>query len=141
MRSSPKGRRSFTSQHLHPAAFAAYLASYRVAFCAELSGRIVGGYVLRPNQPGRGSHVANATYLVSADARGHGVGKQLGEHSIAEARRVGFTAIQFNAVVSTNSGAITLWKKLGFDIIGVVPSGYRRGDGRFVDLLILHRKL
>jgi L-amino acid N-acyltransferase YncA len=124
---------------MSPQEFTAYIASYRVGFVAELSGRIVGGYVLRANQPGRGSHAANAAYLVSVDARGHGVGKQLGEHSIAEARRLGFTAIQFNAVVSTNAAAVKLWKKLGFESIGVVPGGFRRADGHFVDLLIMHR--
>jgi L-amino acid N-acyltransferase YncA len=120
---------------------AEYLKTYSTAFVATLDRRIVGGYVLRANQPGRGSHVANATYLVASHARGHGIGNMLGQHSLAEAKRLGFTAIQFNAVVSTNTSAVTLWKKLGFKIIGTVPLAFRHADGRCVDLEIMHRLL
>jgi len=120
---------------------AEYLDSYPTAFVATLDGRTVGGYVLRANQPGRGSHVANATYLVASHARGRGIGNMLGEHSLAEARRQGFKAIQFNAVASTNTSAITLWKQLGFKIIGTVPQAFRDADGRPVDLHIMHRLL
>ncbi|QEL14343.1 GNAT family N-acetyltransferase [Limnoglobus roseus] len=118
-----------------------YVRSFTAAFVAVLEGRVVGGYVLRPNHPGRGSHVANGTYMVDANTRGHGVGKLLGEHSLAEAKRLGFSAMQFNAVVSTNTGAVELWRKLGFAIIGTVPQGFRHADGRFVNLHILHRDL
>jgi L-amino acid N-acyltransferase YncA len=120
---------------------AEYLDSYPTAFVATLDERTVGGYVLRANQPGRGSHVANATYLVASHARGHGIGKVLGRHSLAEARRLGFTAIQFNAVVSTNTSAIRLWQKLGFKVIGTVPQAFDLQDGRHADLHIMHRFL
>jgi L-amino acid N-acyltransferase YncA len=120
---------------------AEYLDSYPTAFVATLDGRIVGGYVLRANQPGRGSHVANATYLVASHARGHGIGKMLGQHSLVEARRQGFKAIQFNAVVSTNTNAIKLWQKLGFKIIGTLPRAFRLEDKRHADLHIMHRLL
>lgn len=81
----------------------AYLDSYTAGgWTADLDGRVVGGYVLRPNQPGRGSHVCNATYVVDASVRGQKLGRQLGEHSLLTARQLGFVAMQFNAVVSTN---------------------------------------
>jgi GNAT superfamily N-acetyltransferase len=124
-----------------PQEMAEYLDTYLTTFVATLNGRVVGGYVLRANQPGHGSHVANATYLVASQARGHGIGKMLGEHSLMEARRRGFVAIQFNAVVSTNTGAVTLWQKLGFSIIGTVPNAFRHLDGRYVDFHIMHRPL
>ena len=126
----------FTPQQL-----AEYLDTYPTAFVVTLDRRVVGGYVLRANQPGRGSHVANATYLVASQTRGHGIGKTLAGHSLLEARRQGFTAIQFNAVVSTNTGAVTLWQKLGFKIIGTVPNAFRHVGGRYVDLHIMHRLL
>src|SRR5438067_7735757 len=101
----------FTTQQMRQ-----YVASYVAAYVAVRDGRVVGGYLLRPNQPGRGAHVANAAYLVAVDCRGRGVGRLLGEHSLREAKRVGFTAMQFNAVVSTNDGAVTLWRHLGFSV-------------------------
>lgn len=119
----------------------AYLKQYVAAFVAEVNGEVAGGYVLRPNQPGRGGHVCNATYLVSKAARGHRLGRTLGEHSLVEARALGFTAMQFNAVVATNAAAVRLWRSLGFGVIGTVPGGFRRGDGAFADLLVMHRML
>ena len=80
---------------------------------AESDGRLVGAYTVRRNQPGRGAHVATASYLVDAAARGQGVGRLLGEHSIERARALGFAAIQFNFVVSTNLAAVRLWQALG----------------------------
>jgi GNAT superfamily N-acetyltransferase len=124
-----------------PEQMRAYVAGYTAGFVAEHDGRIVGGYVLRPNQPGRGAHVANATYLVSPNARGLGIGRLLGEHSIAEARRMGFTAMQFNAVVATNARAVALWRRLGFEVIGTSPAAFRLADGSFADLHIMHRWL
>lgn len=108
---------------------------------AELDGRVVGGYVLRPNQPGRGSHVCNATYVVDASVRGQKLGRRLGEHSLATAKEIGFTAMQFNAVVSTNGAAVNLWTSLGFQTVGTVPDGFRRADGSCVALYIMYRAL
>jgi L-amino acid N-acyltransferase YncA len=104
-------------------------------------GLIVGAYVLRPNQPGLGAHVANGAYMVSPDARGQGVGRMLGEHSIAEARRLGFRAMQFNAVVSTNEPAVKLWKKIGFRIVATLPGAFRHSKHGFVDLYVMFREL
>jgi L-amino acid N-acyltransferase YncA len=108
---------------------------------AEREGDIVGTYIVRPNQPGLGSHVANAGYMVRPDAFGAGIGAALCEHSLAEARAAGYRAMQFNAVVSTNTRAVALWERFGFRIIGTVPEGFRHARLGYVDLLIMHRKL
>src|SRR5947208_15945409 len=77
-------------------------------YVAESRGRILGTYILRPNQSGGGSHVANAAFMVAPDARGQGIGRAMGEHCLSEARRLGFRAMQFNFVVSTNDSAVRL---------------------------------
>jgi L-amino acid N-acyltransferase YncA len=108
---------------------------------AEREGDIVGTYLVKPNQPGLGAHVANAGYMVRPDAFGGGIGAALCEHSLAEARAAGYRAMQFNAVVSTNTRAVELWKRLGFRIIGTVPEGFRHARLGYVDLHIMHRTL
>ena len=110
-------------------------------FVAERDGRVLGCYVLRENRGGRGAHVANASYAVAEAARGQGVGKALGEHSLQEARRRGFRAMQFNFVVSTNSGAVALWRSLGFEIIGTSPAAFRHPRLGLVDAFVMHRLL
>lgn len=107
----------------------------------EEDGEIVGTYVLRANQRGLGSHVSNVGYMVRPGCRGRGIGWKLGEHSLEIARKRGFEAMQFNAVVSTNTRAVELWKRLGFSIIGTVPKGYRHQALGLVDLYIMHRFL
>src|SRR5688572_27785162 len=83
--------------------------------------RLVGSAKIGPNRPGPGSHVATASFMVAGDARGTGVGRALGEYAISWAREQGFAAMQFNAVVETNTAAVRLWRALGFQIIGTVP--------------------
>jgi L-amino acid N-acyltransferase YncA len=111
------------------------------AFVAELDGRVVGTYFVRPNQPGRGAHVANAGYLVADDARGRGVASALCAHSLETARRLGFQAMQFNFVVSTNAAALRVWEKHGFAVVGRLPRAFRHATLGFVDALVLHREL
>lgn len=103
--------------------------------------RVQGMYRLRPSQAGRGAHVASASYMVSAHAQGIGIGHLLGEHSIGEARRQGYLAMQFNYVVSTNSPAIHLWKRLGFSIVGTLPKAYRHRRLGYVDAYVMYRLL
>jgi L-amino acid N-acyltransferase YncA len=110
-------------------------------YIAENDGRVVGTYILRPNQPGPGSHVANAAYMVAKDARGLGVGQSMAEHSLAEARRLGFRAMQFNFVVSTNASAIHLWEQLGFKIVGTLPGAFRHPKAGYVDVYVMFRSL
>ena len=110
-------------------------------FVAVDNGHVLGTYILRKNQPGRGSHVANASYMVSPKARGKGLGSLMCQHSIEEARRLGFSAIQFNMVVSTNSAAISVWKKHGFDVVGTLPKVFRHETEGLVDAFVMHRFL
>src|SRR5437763_814525 len=98
-----------------------WMAPDGMTYIAEDDGAILGAYILKANHPGRASHVANASYIVDTAARGKGVGRLLGEHSITEAKAAGFLAMQFNIVVSSNKPAVELWKKLGFSIIGTTP--------------------
>jgi L-amino acid N-acyltransferase YncA len=110
-------------------------------FVALIDERIVGTYILKPNQEGLGRHVANAGYMVKPDCQGQGVGRAMCEHSLDEARRRGFTAMQFNLVVSTNEAAVALWKKLGFSIVGTLPKVFRHSRLGLVDAFVMHRFL
>jgi L-amino acid N-acyltransferase YncA len=102
---------------------------------------IVGTYILRPNQAGPGSHVANAAFMVASSARGQGIGRTMGEHCLGEARRLGFRAMQFNFVVSTNTSAIRLWEQLGFKIVGTLPGAFRHPEKGYVDVYVMFRSL
>jgi GNAT superfamily N-acetyltransferase len=110
-------------------------------FVAEREGRVVGTYILKPNQPGLGSHVANAAFMVLPLARGLGLGRRMGEHCLAEARRLGFLSMQFNFVVSTNEPAVRLWKQLGFTIVGTLPQAFRHPTLGRVDAYVMFRHL
>jgi len=123
------------------AALAYWFRSDTYTYVAESNGRIVGSYILKPNQPALGSHVANAGFMVSPSARGLGVGRRMGEHCLAEARRLGFRAMQFNFVVSTNEPAIRLWQQLGFRIVGTLPGAFRHSQRGFVDAYVMFRTL
>lgn len=104
-------------------------------------GRVVGTALLKPNQPGLGDHVANAGFMVDPTAAGRGVGRALGAAIIERAREAGYRAMQFNAVVATNSRAIALWTSLGFATIGRAPGAFRHVTEGDVDLLIMYRSL
>jgi L-amino acid N-acyltransferase YncA len=106
-------------------------------YVAESRGRVVGTYILKPNQPTLGSHIANAAFMVAPTARGLGVGRKMGEHCLSEARRLGFRAMQFNFVVSTNTSAIHLWQQLGFKIVGTLPGAFRHPEKGYVDVYVM----
>jgi L-amino acid N-acyltransferase YncA len=111
------------------------------ACVAENDRRVVGAYILKANQAGPGAHVANAAFMVAQDARGLGVGRKMAEHSLTEARRLGFRAMQFNFVVSTNASAIHLWQQLGFKIVGILPGAFRHPLAGYVDVYVMFRSL
>ncbi len=110
-------------------------------YIAEGEGEIVGTYILRPNQPGGGAHIANAAFMVAVHARGKGIGRAMGEHSLSEARRLGFRAMQFNFVVATNESAMRLWQQLGFKIVGTLPGAFRHPTKGYVDVYVMFRSL
>jgi ribosomal protein S18 acetylase RimI-like enzyme len=110
-------------------------------FVVEHDGDVLGCYMIKPNQPGLGDHVANAGYMVSPEARGHGIAAKMCEHSMQQARDAGFTAMQFNFVVSTNTAAVRLWQRLGFSIVGQVPGAFRHTVHGPTDIYVMHRTL
>jgi len=110
-------------------------------YVAERDGKVVGSYILRPNRPGLGNHVSNAGFMVAPAARRFGIGLAMGEHALAEARRLGYSAMQFNFVISTNETAVRLWKRLGFRIVGTLPGAFRHSRKGMVDAYVMYRLL
>ena len=110
-------------------------------FVAEQDRQVFGSYTLHANQAGCGSHVANAGFIVAQSARGQGIGRAMGAHCLAEARQLGFRAMQFNFVVSTNKSAVKLWQDLGMKIIGTLPGAFRHPRHGFVDVYVMFQTL
>jgi len=118
-----------------------WLSPRHHAFVACLDGEPVGTYVLRANHGGPGSHVANAGYIVKSGHRGKGVGSAMVGHSLETAREMGFLAMQFNLVLSTNERALHVYRKHGFEIVGTLPKAFRHPRHGLVDAYVLHRFL
>lgn len=110
-------------------------------YVAEIDGKVVATFWLRANQPGLGKHVGNAAYMVSPAAKGKGIGRQMALWSLDEALRLGFTAMQFNFVVKSNTVAVNLWKSIGFEIIGEIPNAFDHAENGLTNAYIMHRKL
>ncbi|MFC3495269.1 GNAT family N-acetyltransferase [Glycomyces rhizosphaerae] len=104
-------------------------------------GRVAGIAEIHPNQPGRGSHIANAGFMVDPTVRGKGLGRALGEAALARAKADGFTAMQFNAVVATNTRAVDLWHSLGFRTLAVLPETFRHPTLGLVGMHLMFREL
>lgn len=102
---------------------------------------VLGTAKMGPNHRGPAAHIANASFMVSPEHSGRGVGRALGEYVLAQARADGFRAMQFNAVVETNTAAVRLWQSLGFEIIATLPEGYRHATKGYVGLHIMFRRL
>jgi L-amino acid N-acyltransferase YncA len=102
---------------------------------------ILGSAAMGANKPGRGAHIATASFMVDPDRTGRGVGRTLGEHVIEWATAAGYHGIQFNAVVETNHGAVALWRSLGFRIIGTVPEAFDHATQGLVGLHVMYRPL
>jgi len=110
-------------------------------FIAEKNGKIIGSYTLHPNQSGGGAHVANAAFIVAKSGLGQGTGRAMGEHCLAEARRLGFRAMQFNFVVSSNESAVKLWQDLGMKIVGSLPGAFKHPRRGYVDVYVMYKNL
>ena len=104
-------------------------------------GTLLGTYYIKPNQPALGAHVCNCGYIVSDRARGRGIASRMCEHSQAQAREMGFLAMQYNLVVSSNAGAIKLWKRHGFGVIGTLPGAFLHSRLGYVDALVMYKQL
>ena len=122
-------------------AMAYWFAKGTRTYVAEREDRVVGSYILRPNRPGLGDHVANAGFMVAPEARGLGIGRTMGEHALNEARRLGYRAMQFNFVIATNESAVHLWQELGFQIVGTLPGAFRHARKGLVDAYVMFRSL
>src|SRR5687768_7712391 len=130
---------TFDPETTREQAYLIWMVGDLTTFVASINDEIVGTYIIKANQPGLGSHAANAGYMVSTGARGKGVGRAMCEHSLDEARKMGFRAMQFNIVVRTNESAVALWKKFGFSIVGTLPQAFRHRDFGLVDAYVMHR--
>lgn len=104
-------------------------------------GTVLGSATMGPNRPGRGSHVATASFMVDPAAQGRGIGRALGNEALRWAREQGFAAMQFNAVVETNVAAVSLWRSLGFDILATVPAAFDHPRRGRVGLHLMYRPL
>lgn len=103
----------------------------RTVVAVDDDGSLLGSAKMGPNRPGRGSHVGTASFMVGSVARGRGVGRALAEDMVRWARNEGYAAVQFNAVVETNTAAVRLWQDLGFEILTTVPGAFEsRRHGR-----------
>jgi len=111
--------------------------SQAVMVAIGATGAVVGTYYLRPNSLALGAQVANAGYVVAEHCRRQGVGSRLCRHSLQAARRLGFRAMQFNLVVSTNTAGIRCWQQNGFQIIGTLPGAFRHRQLGYVDALVM----
>ena len=123
------------------AALAYWLSPNHHVFVLEEDGQILGTYYLRTNQSGGGRHVCNCGYMTHEQARGRGVASRMCLHSLDVARELGYRAMQFNFVISTNEGAVRLWQKLGFDIVGRLPGAFAHPRLGFVDALVFYQDL
>jgi L-amino acid N-acyltransferase YncA len=103
--------------------------------------QVLGTATMGPNRPAQGSHVATASFMVGSGARGRGIGRLLGEYAVEWLRANGFAAIQFNAVVSSNTPAVRLWHALGFETVGTVPGAFRLPDSSYADLHVMYLRL
>lgn len=110
-------------------------------YVSEENGQILGTYYLKTNQAGPGNHVCNCGYMVSAQARGKGLVTLMCEHSQQMAIDLGYKAMQFNFVVSSNEGAVYLWKKLGYETVGRLPKAFDHPVQGYVDALVMYKWL
>lgn len=131
----------FAPESTREEAFQIWMQKPQATYVAYLDDEIVGTYYIKANQPGLGSHVCNAGYMVRAGARGQGIGKAMCKHSLGEARKLGFKAMQYNLVVSTNTGAVELWQDMGFEIIGTLSKAFNHREKGFVDAFVMYQWL
>lgn len=108
---------------------------------AEIDGTVLGSYYLKTNQAGGGKHVCNCGFVTSPAARGKGIARAMLDHALETARAAGFLAMQFNFVVSSNTRAIDIWTRSGFDTVGRLPDAFRHPELGFVDALVMYRRL
>lgn len=123
-------------EYLDEASGASFFAAQTYAAVAEEDGEVSGLYILHPNNIGRCGHIGNASYAVSGESRGMHIGEKLVTDCLAQAGRHGFRVLQFNAVVECNLSARHLYEKLGFQLLGTIPGGFRMKDGHYENICL-----
>ena len=118
-----------------------WLNGPRKTYVVENNGKIVATYYIKTNQAGPGKHVCNCGYMVASQARGAGLATLMCEHSQKIAQQLGYQAMQFNFVASSNTGAVHLWNKLGFETVGRLPKAFVHPSIGFVDALVMYKWL
>ena len=118
-----------------------FAAQSSCGVAADENGRVLGLYILHPNNVGRCGHIANASYAVGSSARGLHIGEQLVLHSLKTAKALGFRVMQFNAVVAANTHARHLYERVGFQQLGTIPAGVRLKDGTYADICPYYKTL
>ena len=119
-------------------AFGQLLTEQSASTCLLLNGQIAGFFIVHPNHIGRCSHIANASYAIAKEFRGQRLGRPLVKESLEVTKKLGFKAMQYNAVVASNTSAIRIYLELGFRIIGTIPDGYRLKNEELTDMHIMH---
>lgn len=122
-------------------AIAYWMGAGKDVFVTEEAGAVLGTYYIRPNQAGGGRHVCNCGYVTAADATGRGVARLMCEHSMGIARAHGYRAMQFNFVVCTNQHAISLWRTMGFEVVGTLPGAFKHPTHGYVDVFVMYQVL
>ncbi|GAK82694.1 histone acetyltransferase HPA2 and related acetyltransferases [Vibrio ponticus] len=122
-------------------AYALWCQTPQKVYAYVENGAVLGSYYIKPNAMGPSNHICNCGYMVASEARGKGIAKLLCEHSQQTALELGYLAMQFNSVVSTNTVAVNLWQKLGFSIIGTIPKAYRHKRLGLIDSYIMYKWL
>ena len=110
-------------------------------YVAEIHKDIVGTFIIKDNQPGLGSHIANAGYMTHPSVFGQGIGRKMCQFSLVEAKYLGYSAMQFNIVIKSNVHAVKLWHSMGFDIIGEIPDAFQHQTLGLTNAYIMYRKL
>ena len=128
-------------EFLDPDSGAVFFASQSYTGVAEIDGKIMGLYILHPNNVGRCGHICNASYAVASAARGKHIGEQLVLDCLKKGKELGFRVLQFNAVVESNTHARHLYERLGFIQLGTIPGGFRMKDGHFENICPYYHEL
>ncbi len=128
-------------EYLDPESGAAFFASQSYTGVAEVDGKVLGLYILHPNNVGRCGHICNASYAVFSEARGKHIGEQLVTDCLNKGKELGFRVLQFNAVVESNIHARHLYERLGFIQLGTIPGGFRMKDGHYENICPYYHEL
>jgi len=126
---------------LNPSEAKEFFSKQTYTGVAEEDGRILGMYILHPNNIGRVGHIANASYAVDRNHKGRHIGELLVKDSLSKAKKTGFRIMQFNAVVDSNIHALHLYQRLGFTDLGIIPKGFLLKNGIYDDIHVMYRKL